>query len=505
MVRRAALLLGSIGVCCALVGPAGVWAQPTGGQAKPAVQAPAQVKLRDAVVFELTRERRQLSARERAKAASQALEHALLAPAGPVRVVSQDEGRAIFAAGVPIVVVYAEDAASSGQESLDVYAAHIATRLREALEAERRRSDIAQVVFSISLVVFFGLIVLYVLKRIADLTERARDHVQRHPERIASVRVSSVEVIGGGSLRAALLVGLIVGRWLLSIAVVYGWLVLSLSRFELTRPYTVRLTGSLFTPFASLAERVLSSLPVLLLALIFAVCVYVMVRFVELFFAGVQRGEARAPWLPRDLVEPTGVLIRIAIAILAVILAGPVVTGDPNSALARAGQVLLLALALAATPLLASLALGAVAIYSRRLGVGAWMEVGSARGRVVSVGLIDVHLRDERGADVRVPHLSTLLRPSRVELEDPRLTVTLSVDAQSSLEQVRDLLEAAAHAFGHSVVVELLEIDVDGASYRVSVVSGKAQRASDLRLALSQALIRAGVRWGRARSGSASS
>ena len=37
----------------------------------------------------------------------------------------------------------------------------------------------------------------------------------------------------------------------------------------------------------------------------------VLLRFVGLFFEGVQRGEARFEWLPADLAAPTSVLVRV--------------------------------------------------------------------------------------------------------------------------------------------------------------------------------------------------
>jgi small-conductance mechanosensitive channel len=462
---------------------------------------PAEVKVHDTVVFKLTRERKQLTAEQRAGAASRALEQALEQPEGPVRVAVQNEGRAIFASDVPIVEVYAEDARSAGDESLDVYAGRIATRIRTALQAERKRSDIAKTVFSISLVVFFGLIALYLLRRIGELSERVREFAISNPERITGVRVSSVEVIGAAPLRAALLAALIVGRWVLWIGVVYVWLLLSLSRFDATRGYTSRLTSSLFTPVSELASRSFSVLPVLLLALLFGAGVYVLLRFVELFFVGVQRGEARAAWLPRDLIEPASGLLRIGIVLLAVILSGPVVSGDPESVLARAGTVVLLSLALATTPLLASLAVGTLTIFTRRVRVGRQVELGGRRGQVTGVGLLDVRLRDADGGEVRVPHFASLLKPSRVQIDDTSVRVELCVSSQAPLLEVKELLERTALGFGHSVNVELREIDADGARYLVSVVPGQALSTSDLRLGLSLALAREGVAWGRPRAG----
>jgi small-conductance mechanosensitive channel len=499
---RQAAAVSVVCVCIATAIAPSVSAQtPQPAEPKPATAA-ANVKLHDAVVFKLSRDRKQLTAQQRARAATRALEQALeQASEGQLRVAIQNEGRAIFVGDVPIVELYPEDATSAGDESLDVYVGRVATRIRDALAAERKRSDIAQTVFSISLVVFFGLIAMYVLRRIGELVERAREFAVQHPERITAVRLSSVEVIGAGPLRAGLMAALIVGRWVLWIGVVYVWLLLSLSRFDATRGYTSRLTSSLLNPISELASRTFSALPLIVLALLFAIAVYVLLRFVELFFVGVARGEARAAWLPRDLIEPTSVVMRLAVVLLAVVFAGPIVSGDPESVLARAGTMVLLALALATTPLLATLTLGALIIFSRRLRVGRWVELGGKRGQVLAVGLLDTRLRDADGGEIRVPHFRALVESSRVPVDDSRLNVELCVSAQAALLEVKDLLEKTALGFGHSVSVELREVDADGARYRVSVVPGGAQSASDLRLGLSLALAREGIAWGRPRAG----
>lgn len=461
----------------------------------------ADVKLHETLVFRLWVDHRQETAAARARAASRALEVALDAGRGGVRTEPHGDARVVYVADSPIVELYPEDARATGDSSLDVYAAKIASRVRESFEAEKKRSDIAATVFSISLVVFFGLIALYVLRKIGELAKRARELMIEQPERIGSVRLNTIEVIGAGPLRAALLAAVILGRWVLQVAVVYVWLVLSLSRFDATRPLTARLTSSLTGPLTSLAQRALSAVPLGVVTLALAVAVYVVLRFVELFFAGVSRGQERASWVPRDLVTPTSSLVRVGIVLLALIFAGPAVTGDPDSVLAKLGSMVLLSLALASTPLLCTLVLGVVTIFTRRLRVGRLVELAGHVGRVVSVGLLDVVLRDSDGCDVRVPHLYGLIKPARFYGIEHKLAVELSVSAAASPPSVQRLLHAAAESFGSRAMVELVDIDVDGARFMVSVVADTTRSPGDLRLALAEVLSREGVAFGRSRAG----
>ena len=466
----------------------------------PAAQpAGAEVKLHETLVFRVYADRGPLTAATRARSATRALEHALDSERGQVRVDAHGEARVVFVDDVPIIELFPADADAAGRSSLDVYAANVATQVRLSLLAERKRSDIARALFSVSLVVFFGLIALYVLRKLGELAKRARDSITEHPERIRPIRLNKIEVMGAGPLRGLLLAGVIVGRWVLQFSVVYIWLVLSLARFDATRDYTARLTSAIFSPLSSLAQRVLGALPIIVIGVALTALVFVLVRFVELFFTGVSRGQERARWLPRDLVAPTSAFLRIGIILLAAVFAGPIVSGDPASVFARIGNAVLLGLALALTPLLASIVLGAVVIYTRRLQVGKQVEVGGHSGRVISIGLLDVLLRDARGGEVRVPHLRALISPVRQQTADPRTQFEICVSADADPANVLRLLTATLSGASGSddVHVELLTIDADGARYHMSVNGKTERRSNELRLAVVQALAREQIAFGR--------
>ena len=156
-------------------------------------------------------------------------------------------------------------------------------------------------------------------------------------------------------------------------------------------------------------------MPILVLGFVLVALVYVLLRFVELFFAGVSRGHERVAWLAPDLVSPTSALVRIGIVLLALVFAGPIVSGDPDSVFARLGSSVLLGIALALTPLLASIALGTVFIFTRRLRIGRQVELGGYAGGCVSVGPARRAPARRRGGEVRVPHLRTLISPTRLQ------------------------------------------------------------------------------------------
>src|SRR5690606_16388017 len=98
--------------------------------------------------------------------------------------------------------------------------------------------------------------------------------------------------------------------------------------------------------------RVATSLPVVVLVVIAGLAVAILLRVVGLFFEGLAEGTTSVAWLPPDLARPTSALLRTGMVVLALVFVAPVVTGDPDGALARSGLVALVALGVAGVPLL---------------------------------------------------------------------------------------------------------------------------------------------------------
>ena len=225
----------------------------------------------------------------------------------------------------------------AGSQELSAYATGAAERAEDALNDEHRRTEIAHTVLSISLAVFFGLVALYVLRRTGEFANRARTWIAANPQRLGGIRLQTFDVVGPAAVRGAVTAMLFVGRWLLQFGVVYVWLVSTLSLFASTRPFTQRLTGFVLTPLSDLTVRLAGSLPLLLVAFVSGAAVYVLLRFVRLFFASVGRGETKVAWLSADLAPATSILASLGIIVTALVFAAPVVTGDPEGALARTG------------------------------------------------------------------------------------------------------------------------------------------------------------------------
>jgi small-conductance mechanosensitive channel len=189
--------------------------------------------------------------------------------------------------------------------------------------------------------------------------------------------------------------------------------------------------------------------------------------------------------------------LRVAIVVAALVFAAPIVTGDPNGALARAGAIALIAVGLAGTPLLATGLVGSVVLFGRRLRVGEHVEFAGSLGRISAINLFELRLETRDRSELRIPHLMLLRSPLRGLGLRPRIGVELSVSATAAPSAVLRLLDEAAAKVGFDVTVELERIDVDGLLYVVSAVCPALDSRSKLTLALLEALASAEIPLGR--------
>jgi small-conductance mechanosensitive channel len=460
----------------------------------PAAKAWAFAHIHDREVFEVRVGRNGTSATDRAKHATQVLEHAVEDPAtGAVHVEAQGEAAVVYVGETPVIQVGAEDAAADGDASVAVHAAEVAAHVTDAVRAERRRNALATTVFSFSLLVFSGLMAFLALGKLGGLVTRGRQWVASRPSSIPNVRIAGIDLVRPTALRGVALAAFDVANWILRIGVVYGWLLFALSLFDVTRAYSERLTGFVLAPLSGFVSRVAATMPVLLLGAVATVVLLLSLRVISLFFEGVARGEPTLSWLPSDLAAPTSLLLRVAVIVAAASIATPLITGNEDGPLARLSVVALCALALAVTPILASAAVGVYVVFGRSLKIGEFVEVGGRSGVVRSLTLLGVHLEDRQGCKLHVPHLASLLQATRILGALPPVLVEVCVASNADVESVSALLSRAAEGVGIRGRIELTRLDANAAVYLVTALSDSATAKSELLSSIAKALRDAGV------------
>jgi cbb3-type cytochrome oxidase subunit 3 len=352
--------------------------------------------------------------------------------------------------------------------------------------------QVADSVFSISLALFLALVTLYLLRKSRELTRRLQSLAEAQPARMPALRVASVELLGRGSMRMAALMALSLARWVVPAVVLYAYLVVVSSLFASTRGYAERLTGWVLVPLAELVSRLASTLPVLVIVLFLALVTWMALRASQQFFESVARGEASVVWIDREIARTVGALVRVGIVVMGLVFAAPLITGNETGAFAKLGTYLLVALALASTPILASASVGAVLVLRHHVRLGDEVSIGKHRGSVQHFGLTDKVLR--RGADsVRVPYLLALVVPLAIHPSDC-LVVELNVAASAPQALALAALERAIGEISQQGRVLLVRLDGDRAHYCITLPMGDSgELRQRVLLGASEALLRAGL------------
>lgn len=433
--------------------------------------AVAIVRLKDRKVFTLHHARKGRAAADRARNAGQALEHAFDSrEPGGARFERKGDVAVVYVGNIPIVEVDEDDATAAGATALDAYAGELASKVNNALREEGKRSAIANTVFSVSLVVFTGLIAFLLFGKFSQLGTRAQVYIEENPDRVPSLRLGGIELLRPAAIEALAGLSISIAKRLVQLAVLYAWIIFALSLFESTRGYTDRLTALVLGPASGFLTRVGTGLPLAVVTILAVLATALLVRFTGVFFSGVARGETTVGWIPRDLAHHVGVIVRIGIVVVAMFLAAPLLTGSDEGALARASVAALIALGLAVTPLLACVVVGGMVVFNRRLRTGEFIELAGRSGRVRDVTLLEVTVEDETGCEVRIPHVLSLWHSTRLMGASPRVAIDLVVDPKASHAKVQEVLTEAAATVSASLNIELVAIDADGAHYRVALL-----------------------------------
>jgi small-conductance mechanosensitive channel len=333
---------------------------------------------------------------------------------------------------------------------------------------------------------------IYLIRKIGDWTRRARGWVERNPHRIPAIRFKSIEVVRSPVLHGATLVALAVAKWFAFLGTAYACVIIILSQFEATRGYTDKLAELVLAPLSTLTSRVATLLPLTVIVAIGAVALLILLRFIGLFFAAVERGETRLEHLSPALAAPTSFIVRVGLVILAFLVVAPALTGNVDGTFAKLGQLAMAALALALVPLLTTVFLGMRILYTSRLAVGQWVSIGNVTGRVLALTLFETRIWMSDGVTARVPHLVLLWQPVRTASGVVH-RLCLTVVRTAELASVVDALATAAAPFGPEASISIESVSATRASLVVQVTMPESKDKNALIFELLSVLTERGV------------
>jgi small-conductance mechanosensitive channel len=372
------------------------------------------VRVGEVVVLQLSEPYGKADAVARARSAEEILEDLVGEPIQQVEVKVLPHAVGIFV-GTRLVIELGEaDRDAAGKGDLVSYGQEVARKIRAALDQEHRRAAIAGRVLSFSSVVFLGLMALLLLRAVGNWSRRAAAWIELDAKNLRGLKLHTVELLNPSTTREGLRILLQGAFGGLRLAIVFGWVLTTLSFFDSTRGLAQRATGKLFAPGLEFLERLAAQVPVLLALFLGLVLLLIAVRFTLAYFAAVARGELESDWARPETAFVTGRLVATAILLSGALFVAPLLTGSQDGIVTRLGVLALAALALASTPLFTAWALGVRLVYGGAIRIGDSVQYGGQAGRVEQIGLFELILLDDENTVIRVPHLMSLWHSTRV-------------------------------------------------------------------------------------------
>jgi small-conductance mechanosensitive channel len=370
--------------------------------------------------------------------------------AGKVTIESSPQGRVILLDGELVFALFPKDVDPLGGETLDQAAekavkelTHVAAETREVrnVSAMLRAGGKASLATVILLLLVWGLhrMRVWVAARITPLAQ----------QKSSQLRVDGEILFNGEFVLKGVTWLFAIFYWLVTLLLVYEWLVYSMGLFPYTRPWGERLMQYLLTVAGNIAGGMLTAIPNLLIAFIIFLIAKAVVNLFNSFFDRVKTGDIKLPWLDEDTVRPTRRLVAGAIWVFALAMAYPYLPGAETQAFKGLSVLLGLMISLGASSLVGQAASGLILMYTRTMRAGEYVSISDKEGTVVELGLFTTRLRNGLGEELTLPNsliLGTVTKNYSRMVHGPGfiLSTTVTIGYDTPWRQVHAMLIEAA-------------------------------------------------------------
>lgn len=223
-----------------------------------------------------------------------------------------------------------------------------------------------------------------------------------------SLSVRSVDLVRGDQLARALRGLFRLGVGLAIAVVLLGWLDYALRQFPWTRGLSVGALKLLLGPLASMAHALLREIPNLVFLAVLALVFRAVLRMLRLLFDALARGTLRFGDFEPDWAEPTYKLVRLALGVLALVVAYPYIPGSHTDAFKGISILLGVLLSIGSSSAIANIVAGYMITYRRAFREGDRVRIGDVLGDVTKVRLQVTHLRTPKNEEVTIPNAQIL-------------------------------------------------------------------------------------------------
>ena len=229
----------------------------------------------------------------------------------------------------------------------------------------------------------------------------------------------------------------------------YFYLNFVLGQFPWTRGFAVWLFDLVLNPLQTMGDALLAVIPDLVfLVILYFVTRYVL-RMIQAFFEGIDRGAIKLSSFDREWAWPTYRILRLVVIIFALVVAYPYIPGSESEAFKGISILLGLIVSLGSSSIIANIIAGYSLTYRRPFKIGDRIRINDSVGEVAEIRVLTTRLRSPKNEEIVVPNTdvlngevvnySTLARKQGLILH-----TTVGIGYETPWQQVDAMLKLAA-------------------------------------------------------------
>ncbi|CAN5635326.1 mechanosensitive ion channel family protein [soil metagenome] len=231
---------------------------------------------------------------------------------------------------------------------------------------------------------------------------------QTQATRIRSVTVQNLELLSADRI-ATMVTGLLrLMRLVLTLVLVYFYLLLVFSFFPWTRGVAALLVNYVTDPIARAFAGFLDYVPSLFSIIVIIALTYYFLKLIRMIFNGIGSGAITFSGFYQDWADPTYKIVRFMVIALSVILIWPHLPSSDSTAFKGVAAFLGLLLSFGSASAVANIIGGIVMVYMRPFQIGDRVKIADTVGDVVEKNLLVTRVRTTKNVDITVPNSMVL-------------------------------------------------------------------------------------------------
>jgi small-conductance mechanosensitive channel len=332
-------------------------------------------------------------------------------PEARIRAVGvDDEGNftEVISGDTVLATVTDADAKAAGRTRQEL-ATEYAGRIRESAEALRKQFSLRSILLAALYALFSTAVFVLLLKLMALAFPKFYAKLQSwHGVYIRSLRIQKLELVPADRITGLLRNLARLTRLLLTVALLYGYVTVTLSFFPLTQGFSDALLRYILWPVRVVGNAILAYLPNVFFVAVILLVAYYVIKFVKLFFTAVGRRKITLPEFFPEWAMPTYRIVRFLLIAFTAVVIFPYLPGSSSPAFRGVSIFLGLLFSLGSTSAIANVVAGSVLTYTRAFQVGDRVKIADATGDVISKTLLTTRIRTIKNEDVSIPNALVL-------------------------------------------------------------------------------------------------